>query len=275
LVDLAGGNLHEGLEGKSYYGLLTDKENAPDTAIIEIMGSTALVTKDFKYGMYRQFREADLYDRNRDPEEFINIVNDPEYAEQVQRFTDYLYRMDPTLKEDFENTTSVNSLPVLLRLKNGESASRAGCPYLGGMAFTVKVDLEADKVADGPLVIHYEGPHGFSLFAEHGQLKAGFRKWNEDQLITLGKLNTGPNRIMFHLAQDGNLSVVLNNEEGFITKTSWPKPVQPGRKEYLTGVICAGHSGPAWAMPIGNYNRNSVFSGQINLMELEVSDDQN
>jgi arylsulfatase len=275
LVDLAGGELHEGLEGRSYYDVLTGRGNAPDTAIIEILGNTALVTRDFKYGMYRQFREADLYDRNSDPEEFYNIVDNPEHAEMVKGFTEYLYRVDPTLKRDYENAAPVGPLPDKLSMKQGESVSRNDCPYLGGKAFSVIVDLETDNIPEGPIVVHYEGPHGFSLFAEQGVLMAGFRKWNEEQLITMGRIKTGPNRIQFNMEQDGSLKVVLNNDDEILDKAIWPKPVQPGRKEYLTGIICAGHSGPAWAKPLGSYDRGSVFSGHINLIKMEVSDDKN
>ncbi|MDZ7738512.1 MAG: sulfatase-like hydrolase/transferase [Bacteroidales bacterium] len=274
LVELAGGSLPEGLEGQSYYDVLTGKENAPDTAIIEIIGNTALVTKDYKYGMYRQLREADLYDRKADPDEFMNIVDDPGYSHLVKQFTEYLYRIDSTLKDDFENAPPVRPFPSKITLEHGQMLNRFDCPYLGGKSFSVKAGIDANAVANGPVIVHYEGPHGFSLFAEDGMLKAGFRKWNEDEIVILGRLKTGQNSIFFRLEKDGKISGTINNRE-YLAESSWPKPVQAGRKGYLTGIFCAGYSGPGWVNPVGNYNKGSEFTGHINFIELEVTDDEN
>lgn len=275
LVELAGGRLPEGLEGRSYYDVLTGRESAPDTAVIEIIGNTALVTKDYKYGMYRQFREDDLYDRQADPGEFNNIAGREEYKDLVEQFREYLYRVDSTLEEDFKNAPEPGPLPAKVSLENGTSLSGSGCPYLGGKSFRITAEIKTDSKTSGPLLTNYEGPHGFALFIDNSTLKMGFRKWNTDRIISLAGLEPGLNNIELTLDMDGMLSLVLNGNKEGLYETPWPKPVQPGRKEYLTGVLSAGHSGPAWARPVGAYERDSKFNGHIDLMELEVYDDKN
>ncbi|HCC69715.1 MAG TPA: hypothetical protein DEQ09_00965 [Bacteroidales bacterium] len=161
LVELAGSSMPEGQEGDSYYRVLTGKERAPDTAIIEILGNTALVTKDYKYGMYRQFRETDLYDSNKDPDEFYNIVDSTENKGIVKDFTEYLYRIDSTLINEYENAQVVKELPDEVTLSHGEIVVDIEFPYFGGRSFVVNTSIKSTEHAEGSLLTYYEGPHGF------------------------------------------------------------------------------------------------------------------
>ena len=272
LVEIAGGDLPDGLEGESYYDVLTGMHDAPDTAIIEILGSTALVTKNYKYGMYRQLREDDLYDRQNDPSEFENIAGKPEEKELVKHFRDYLFRIDPTLEKGFENAPEIKLLPTVVELRQGETLSRTDCPYFGGKSFKINAVFETGYVSAGPILTHYEGQHGFSVFIDEGILKIGFRRWNDDTIINITGTGTGKNIIELTLGKDGVLRLVLNNDFIGTWQTPWPKPVQPGRKEYLTGIICAGTSGPNWVQPIGTYKIGSEFKGEIESIRIELLD---
>ncbi len=144
-VEIAGGVPPGGLERISYYDILTCRGRAPDTAITEILGTTALVTKDYKYGIYRQFREDDLSGRKTDPGEFTNIAGEEEYADLVQQFREHLYRVDPTLKEDFENTPGPVPLPNEVSLVCGVSLRGTECPYLGGKLFQIMTGIETNS----------------------------------------------------------------------------------------------------------------------------------
>ncbi|MCF8222708.1 MAG: sulfatase-like hydrolase/transferase [Bacteroidales bacterium] len=274
LVELAGGTLPDGLEGESYYNVLTGKDSAPDTAVIEILGNTALVTKDYKYGMYRRFRETDLYDRNNDPDEFYNIADKPENAELVKAFTEYLYRIDSTLEEDFNNAPLAEPLPVELTLKHGETVSGTDCPYLGGKSFYINAEIETNDNTEGPVLTNYEGQHGFALYIKDGTLNMSFRKWNEDSVINLVNINPGINTIKLTLDTQGILKYTVNGKEAGSSETPWPKPVQPGRKEYLTGITSAGSAGPSWARPIGDYERNKEFTGIVKSLKIKIIDDE-
>jgi hypothetical protein len=52
-----------------------------------------------------------------------------------------------------------------------------------------------------------------------------------------------------------------------------PKPIQPGRKEYLTGNFYAGVFGPDWIVPIADYNAGDDFTGRINRIDIKILDD--
>ena len=243
LVELAGGSLPEGLEGKSYYKLLRGKENAPDTAIIEIIGNTALVTRDYKFGLYRQYREGDLYDREKDPEEFYNLINEAEYNDLINGFTRYLYSKDPTLQHDYKNARLIKPLAQKLTLKNGERAAADSIPYLGGESFEISFELNYKNGQGGPVLVHHEGQHGLSLYIDKGILYSGFRTWNNDSIFKIRMLSPGMNKVMLSLNRDGILKASVNNILCAEHETSWPKPVQAGRKEYLKGIMVSGNPG--------------------------------
>jgi len=263
LLELAGGKLPGGIEGKSYYNLLKGRDSAPDTAIVEILGNTALVTKDYKFGLYRQYREGELYDREKDPEEFNNLFDDPGHGDLVNYLTEYLYSVDPTLQADYENARLIKPFPEKLTLKSGKRAAAENTPYLGGKSFKVSFELNYKNGQGGPLLVHHEGQHGFSFYIENGILYAGFRTWNNDSIFKIRKLSPGINRVVFSLRKDGILKSVINNESCADHLTPWPKPIQAGRKEYLKGIFIPGGAGPGWADPIGSYRQGAVYNGDI------------
>lgn len=269
LIDLAGGVKPEGLEGESFYNVLTGKEKAGDSAVIEIIGNTAVVTKDYKFGMYRQFRESDLYDRKKDPGEFNNIAADPEYSEVTEKLREYLYRIDPTLREGYENAPPVTDLPVNVSLQKGETVRGTQCPAFGGKSFTLKAELKPAARLSGPLTTHREGQHGFAFYFIENTLYATFRTWSNDETFRLFENNGNINEIETSIDMEGKLLLLVNGMEAGSWQTEWPKPLQPGRPEYLTGTLAAGIAVQGAPMPATTADRNDIFNGEI--VELKVN----
>jgi len=62
-----------------------------------------IVNKDFKLvHFYYDVDEWELYDRKKDPKEMINVYNDPEYSEIVEKLTKGLYDLRKKYKDSKE-----------------------------------------------------------------------------------------------------------------------------------------------------------------------------
>jgi len=99
-LDLAGAPPLLGMEGRSYTKLLQgDTESHRDAVIVERIGierhtsepivrQKILVTDRYKLAHYGSSWPGELYDLHKDPEEFTNLWDDPEYHEIRTRMTE-------------------------------------------------------------------------------------------------------------------------------------------------------------------------------------------
>ncbi len=275
-IELAGGTVPAAAEGRSLVPVLEKKEKPDDHEIIEIKGNTAIVTKDYKFGLYRQYQEGDLYDRKNDAWEMNNLYYDSTRADLVNELTEELFNADPTLEKAFKAAPLPSPLPVEVEMKYGDVIRAGEGPYLNSKSFKLDVDLDIKAGDSGPVITNYEGPHGFSLYLMNGIVYMGFKTWNETEVFPVIK-NVKPGNIRFTciLGKDGTLKVM--SDDGTVlseSMTKWPKPYQDGRHEYLTGTYTAGlyGSGRRIPPPIGDYERGKDFTGKINLLKLTVLD---
>lgn len=100
-------NLKEdpGLEGASLSGILGDPDTASGRSVVlpyDVPESYAVVSKDWRYIRYEDGSE-ELYDLNKDPEEWRNLANDPEYAAVKKRLKSEAPKSFAPLGTQFNN----------------------------------------------------------------------------------------------------------------------------------------------------------------------------
>jgi len=270
-IELAGGSVPGKAEGTSLVPVLEKKEKPADHAFIEIHGSTAYVSDKYKFGLYRQYREGDLYDRKKDPDEFVNLYSDQAFGKVVDELSQVLLGFDTTLQTGIEKAKEVKPLPTNITFKQGDVAGMGEGPYLSGKAFTIKVDIEVKKGDSGPVFTNVEGQHGFSVYIMGGDVFMSFRTWGKVKEYPVIKgFVPGEFSFICRLDKDGKLSV--SDKGGKLLSsfdTDWPKPYQDGRHEYLTGIYRAGVNGQVNNRP-GRNERGNDFTGKINQVELIV-----
>jgi arylsulfatase A-like enzyme len=82
VLSLAGAGIPTTVEGKDLTPLLTGRaESIWDSALIEILSNTSIVTDRWKMGVYPRDGDGDLYDLRDDPNELHNLYKKAEYAE--------------------------------------------------------------------------------------------------------------------------------------------------------------------------------------------------
>ncbi len=274
-VQLAGGTIPEGIEGKSMVPVLEKKEKPSDHAYTEIKGCTSFVNDKYKFGLYRQYQEGDLYDREKDPDELHNLYYDPAYSDVVKELTQQLFDFDPTLEKAFDAAPKVKELPTSITLKGGDVINRGDGPCLTEKSFTLTVDLKVDKDDSGPVFVNDDTQHGFSLYLDKGTVYMAFKTWRKTDIYPVIKaFKPGNLKFTCKLESDGKLIVTDQNGmeiSSFMTK--WPKPFEEGRQEFFTGTYTAGSAGGARrSMPIGNYRPGNDFTGTINGIKLEIDE---
>ena len=117
IFDLAGINIPENIHGKSIFGLLSGEEqNFRDVFIYEGLGNygrakpnLTVVSKDFRYIVTYEdsnlneviFRE--LYDQVNDPDEMVNLINNPSYKNQNKNEKTYKFHSNPHCSDFLPN----------------------------------------------------------------------------------------------------------------------------------------------------------------------------
>jgi hypothetical protein len=68
---------------------------------------------------FYQFDEWEFYDLEKDPDELVNLYNDPEYAEQIEQVRKQLV----ALRQDVEDDSDVSLAPAEFRsrFRNSEA----------------------------------------------------------------------------------------------------------------------------------------------------------
>jgi len=272
-IDLAGGITPSKVEGKSLLPAMTGRAKASEQAYLEIIGNTSVVNDRYKFGLYRQYREGDLYDRKNDPGEFENLYYKEEYKPVVERLSQQLFDFDPTLREGYESAEEAEDLPTKMVFKYGDVVGMGKGPYLNNSPFIVTVDIVAEEGDNGPVITNHEGPHGFAIYLDKGSVWMAFKTWNNTGTYKIIPGFT-PGNLSFkcELTQDGLLRVTGDKGELLSSfETDWPKPYQDGRHEFLTGLYRAGICGGMAVNPIGEYERGKDFSGSINSIKLNTT----
>lgn len=272
LLDLAGSDIPEELEGESLVDMITGKEEGDDHAIVEIRQNYTWVTHDWLFGIFPPTQEEILIHRAEDPGEHFNVINNPEYKHIADSLRRLLYDFHPPIRKQFQNGSPLEVLPQSLTLNPGDTLQGRNNPYLGGRAWKMQLHFDYSQEAEGPLFTFHEGrAHGLSAFVCEGHLHLGFRTWGEDQILKLkDDLPEGKVSCSITLNKEGKVKASINGQHPFKESTDWPMPLQSGRKHYLTGAWYTASAGSRWVQPLGNYQHGDTYSDSIQTIQIQL-----
>ena len=114
LLDLCKLPAYERIEGKSLVPLMQGKEDASSPVAITTFGMNnhAVRTDRFRYISYEDGGE-ELYDHEKDPDEFTNLADDPEYREHIEKLKTLL----PKDNQGWSTHSSYNFQPYFVEQK--------------------------------------------------------------------------------------------------------------------------------------------------------------
>jgi hypothetical protein len=239
------------------------------------LNNYAVVTPEYKFGLYTPYIEGELYDRKIDPDELYNVYNNKKYERVVDSLTNILIGFNPAIKEIMKNRIEFPPLVSAVELKHGENLRGKNIPFFPGNPLKLLIDLRFDKNSSGPIVTYdIDNKHGFSLYIEKGQLFFGIRKFEKEfDYYIPGKIVRGRCKIKMEIDKNGILKISNNITcRVFNIQTSWPLPLEPGHPECFPRTLSAGISGDGWIKPYGNLTRGVNFEGTINSCLISVDD---
>lgn len=266
LIDLAGGEGHNQLEGHSLKKMITGDSEGDDHAFVEILGNYSIITHNYLYGVFPMSKERVLIDRISDPEEFENLIDNPNYKSISDSLEKILYNFHPEIKDEYERMKDMADLPEKVSFFQGREYGGTDVPYLGGKPFTITADFSFSPGYEGPIFAFHEGQtHGLSLYVKNNSLFFGVRTFSVDQIELLSdKIEGGRNFLTISLNTEGMIEVSMSGKVVKRLRSSWPMPIQPGNTHFLSGTWMVGKPAPRWMGSIGSYERNSVYPGKIN-----------
>lgn len=108
LLDLCGLPANETNDGKSIASLLTEKNAMIDKPVLVTYGKGNNSIKDKKYN-YIQYHDGseELYDRDKDPNEWTNLAKDPKYTDVIVRLKKHI----PTKSADYKTVSDRKIVP--------------------------------------------------------------------------------------------------------------------------------------------------------------------
>jgi len=272
-MELAGCQLPDSLEGKSMLPILKGEQNGEKHSFIEILNNYAVVTSDYKLGLYTPYIEGELYDRKVDPNELNNVYNNIKYKKVVDSLTNLLIGFNPAIIEIMKNRIDFPPLVSAVELKSGDNLRENKVPFFPGNPLKLLLDVNLEKNSTGPIITYdIDNTHGFSLFIEKGLLYFGIRKFEKefDYYLPI-EIARGRYKIKMTIDTKGMLKV-SRSQSGKESKiqTSWPLPLQPGHPECFPRTLSVGISGDGWIKPYGNLERGANFKGTINSCLISV-----
>lgn len=267
ILKLASAPMPDSLEGKDLTPILNDEnESVQDHVFIEIRHTVSVITDRWKLGIHLKDHDGDLYDLHRDPQEQHNLFYLPGYEGVRSDLLEKIFAFHPEFKDQLENNPYE---PFIERdeyqLPPGEILKDIDAPYQADKNIHVHAVIEMDgaKKPEGPIVVSdVVWAHGYAIYMHKGKLEAGIRRWGKNHVFPAVDVPEGKATIDFTYGRDGTVKLLINGNPLLKQKVAGGIPAQTGRKRALTGMISAGKV-HGWHRPLGNYKRNSEFSGKI------------
>ncbi len=266
-MELAKITTTEPIDGQSLVPVLKGEKKAPGHTFLEVSNDFAVVTGKYKLGFYKPYNEGELYDRKADPNELKNVFGLPEFKQKTDSLTAILQNFYPEMANLLAKRSGYQPLVSKVQLRDGQSLYDNETPYFPGQALNLKVDVQLKPHASGPIVLYsIENVHGFSLYAENGQLCFGIRKWGREEIYRIPE-PVSQNRFQLELSIDTSGKMTVNSKglaKSFCVQTIWPLTVQQGHPQYQSRLLFAGNSEARWIKPYGKLSRGAKLDGVVN-----------
>jgi arylsulfatase len=145
-------------------------------------------------------------------------------------------------------------------LKDGDHLERADAPNIAGRAFTVTAHFDSAG-KDGVIVAQGGTAHGFALYVANGRLVFALRRGNA-LIATPGVLvSAGLQKARASVAQDGSLSLILNDREPVTARASGTLQQMP-----VDGLDVGQDAGGL----VGPYGEENGFGGSIESVHIQL-----
>jgi len=271
-----GGGSHtaSALEGTDLSPVLEGATQGSGEAFIEIRTCTGIVTDQWKLGVHPRDGEGELFHRTEDPDELVNLYDDPGYRQVRRELTDRLIDFHPPLAQEVGR---MRPLVFVARdvhtWKPGEHIPAAEAPHHGEKDLRITARMVAHGAwEDGPIITsHVADVHGYALYIRDGRPALGFRRWGRDMVIlSPERLPPGVAEVEVRAGRDGELGLLVNGRQVSAGRGDGPLPIQPGRQRVTAAEIHVARS-PAWALPIGDYQQGARRS-QVVEVSLRLTD---
>ncbi|MEX2351042.1 MAG: sulfatase-like hydrolase/transferase [Balneolaceae bacterium] len=278
LLSMAGtgvsSELEDKLEGMDLVPVLEGRSEGAEAAYIEIRSCTGIVTDDWKLGIHPSDGEGELYDRREDPDELVNLYNDPHHQQIRRELTERLVQFHPPLAGQIERMSQVvfEEQEVYI-YEEGAHVPSNNSPAQAGRRIQIAARLRPGTGGwrDGPVfTAHVAGVHGYALYIKNGRIAFGFRKWGSDMVIqSPEQLPIRATDVEVVVSRDGELRLLVNGTAVSSGKVAGTLPVQPGRERITAPQLFVARS-PGWAAPIGEYEQGAEPKGQVREVHLRV-----
>ena len=273
LTDLCGLPTAPQVEGRSLRPLLTDPNAAWDRPAMTTLGRNnhALRTPEWRYIRWSDGSE-ELYDVEKDPDEWSNLASLPEYQAAKEQIQSWLPEQNVPA---FRSHTAGRSF----RLKQGNSLRfQHVAPEAVGVPITVRAKIVKHS-ANGVILSHGNNFAGYALYMKGGRLAFAVKDVPGpltgnalDAKTTVvrapGKLPTGPVNVEGRLGADGKVTLKVNGKIVSTGQCGGPLSLAPA------GIMIAGKPTiryPKYA-PIGDYRNTDVFRGKLQNISVQWGD---
>lgn len=260
------------LDGVSFFPLLKDPKAKSPRPAITVMGGGSQASYAARTERWRYIRYADggeeLYDHDKDPQEWTNLAADPNLAELKQDIAAFF-------PESFQSASrpSTEVVPAAspdgslhLVLQVGDELPAAEAPPLQGRGFLIDTafDFDPKHDADSSLIRQGDSKLGYVLHLVEGKPTLTVFKEGKSTAVTADTLRPGRCQVRAGLDQDGLLSIAVPGQSEMLSNS----PLVGGFPAQPEGGLAVGASfGP---LSQQDYPNSTPFDGTVHRLRLTL-----
>ncbi len=265
IIDMCGLPANKDLDGQSIMPLVEDPDRDWKRPAVTTMGDNnhSLQFRKWHYIHWSDGSE-ELYDKEKDKNEWYNLAGNPEYADLIKKLKKWL--PEKNTKAFRTNHTENEVHP-----KQGDRLWYLPVqPGIAGKSISVEAVVESAN-RDGVILCHGNTMAGYALYLNDGRLEFSVMdvpaplQWcslnPHKTIISTGDVSgLGKMKVRALMTDKGEMSIYVNGKkmaEG--KKEDGPLSIHPN------GVMLVGRASVRYPhyIPYGNYDINNVFKGEI------------
>ena len=255
----AGASVPDGVEGVDLMPLLTrEVDHVQDCVFMEIRSTTAIFTDKYKlninkgprfpsdYGVY----DWHLVDREKDPDEFVNVANDPAYDDVKAELLERIFQFHPPLRDVVKVPPPAQAPePRSLIATQGEHfglQTEREPIHLDEKAFTITAQVEPvdGQKTKGVICCYQVGPHGFILAVDDDELYFEWTVFGDPVTVKTAQIPTGEFAVTVEVGLDAAITIWIDAKVVATGQAASLIPHPPGRNIRETaGDLWIGMSG--------------------------------